>query len=116
MPQYVWTCYACSASNHAATETCSHCGFPAEARGAEIVRARAAHGEGEPSRLSPLEEFGLAAEKMTPGQKGVAAILIATMLIAAVLRRSAISDALGWAVAVVIVVLAAFALSRLPQR
>ena len=116
MPQYAWTCHACSASNPAATETCSNCGFPARASGAEILRARAAHGKGNPAGPSPLEEFGLAPEKMTSGQKGVAIVLIATGLIAAAFARSTIGNGLGWAVAVLIVVLTVLALARLPQR
>ena len=53
---------------------------------------------------------------MTSGQKGVAIVLIATGLIAALFARSTIGNGLGWAVAVLIVVFTVLALARLPQR
>jgi hypothetical protein len=40
---YRWRCFACDQANAASATSCSSCGFPARATGAEIARAQAAH-------------------------------------------------------------------------
>ncbi len=38
-PTYRWSCHKCRETNEAGSSVCSHCGFPAHARGVEIEPA-----------------------------------------------------------------------------
>ncbi|MCE3604694.1 hypothetical protein LXA47_13900 [Massilia sp. P8910] len=42
MQAYEWQCHVCRRSNSAAHDTCTACGFPAAARGEDILLKRAA--------------------------------------------------------------------------
>jgi hypothetical protein len=50
---YRWRCFACDEPNAASATSCSSCGFPATATGAEIARAQAAHRIGAAPLQSP---------------------------------------------------------------
>lgn len=52
---YRWRCFACGEPNEASATSCSSCGFPASATGAEIARAQAAHRIGAAPLRSPNE-------------------------------------------------------------
>jgi hypothetical protein len=54
-PSYRWRCFACDKPNERFAGTCAACGFPANASGADIDRARASRGiDGVPARWTDM--------------------------------------------------------------
>ena len=61
-PSYRWRCFACDLPNERFAGSCAGCGFPANASGADIDRARASRGiDGVPARWTEM-----AASRPTP--------------------------------------------------
>ena len=73
---YRWRCFACDEPNEPSATSCSSCGFPARASGAEIAKARAAwRAEGsraQGSYGSPSESIAKSQAKWSGWRKGVA--------------------------------------------
>ena len=73
---YRWRCFACDEPNEPLATSCSSCGFPARASGAEIAKARAAwRTEGSPARRPyspPSESIAESQAKWSGWRKGLA--------------------------------------------
>lgn len=79
---YRWRCFACEGANAASATSCSSCGFPAIATGAEIARAQAARrmGGAPPPRQdtppAPSLAQRLAGWRGWPMRAGIAGIVL----------------------------------------
>jgi hypothetical protein len=93
MPRYAWVCHSCHATNPAASEACSSCGFPAVASLADIEEAKA--GVKRPPRLSRKEWEAIRRAEIAAlpfWKKPLAYALQALRVIGAVFLLSAIFD------------------------
>jgi hypothetical protein len=67
---YRWRCFACDEANAASATSCSSCGFPAIATGAEIARAQAARRMGVAPLPSPDRPSAASPARTRAGWKG----------------------------------------------
>lgn len=103
MERYDWSCHVCHASNAAASTNCAACGFPARARGSEIIEAQNAAAPREQSNW--WTDFGLDWPAMSRMQKTFAALMILLALVGVLMTKLAVST-LGTVGGVVIFCLA----------
>ncbi|PKO68842.1 MAG: hypothetical protein CVU22_06730 [Betaproteobacteria bacterium HGW-Betaproteobacteria-16] len=65
MPQYRWSCHACSTANPPGEVACTQCGFPAEAEGKLIERALEARANGVPLSPASIHDSRTGLQKLT---------------------------------------------------
>jgi hypothetical protein len=89
MKPYVWSCFACEASNPPGSAECSRCGCRARATSAEVDAARQAWRQR--SGLPPLESFDWVAAVMAFPLLLIAAAVLALLGALALMASTSIS-------------------------